>query len=114
MKKEAVLNSIKPNPEESNGMLLRIIGRLCRDNRLSPRHIDLMMALIHLNGAEKNSFSTCRRLVMAKSHIKSNVTYHRTIRELESWDYLCYKPNYHPAYGSEITINYAQDTVTQD
>jgi hypothetical protein len=91
---------------DRHGQLTRFINRLAQDSRLKPVHISLSVALCHrwTLGRFQRSYRVSRRILMQASRIRSKATYHRALRELQGFGYFRYKPSYHPAKGSEITM----------
>ncbi|MDE3741158.1 hypothetical protein [Maribacter polysaccharolyticus] len=77
------------------------------DERLNPTHISLYMALFQ----EWNSyrfadvFYVNRRDLMKASKIGSKSTYHRCVKDLDSWLYLSYFPSNNPYKGSKIKMS---------
>lgn len=74
------------------------------DERLTPHHISLYLALFNswnLNHFE-NPISICREEIMKIAKIGSVNTYTRCLKELDSWNYLCYKPSYNAVRGSKV------------
>ena len=77
------------------------------DDRINPTHISLYMALFQ----EWNScrfaaeFYVNRGDLMNASKIGSKSTYHRCIKELDSWGYLFYHPSKNPYKGSKIQMS---------
>ena len=79
---------------------------------LSPIHISLYNALFMLwnNCGFAKEMSINRNDVMMLSKIGSNNTYSKSLRELESYDILEYKPSHNPLKGSKIEL-YRFDTT---
>jgi hypothetical protein len=86
--------------------LTHFIERIVLDTRLKPVHISLFIALCHGWIASKfqRSYRITRRLLMNASRIRSRATYHKTMKELQSFGYLKYNPSYHPFKASEVEI----------
>lgn len=76
------------------------------DERLNPTHISLYMALFQeWNSCRfSDTFYINRRDLMAASKIGSKSTYHRCIKELHDWEYLCYLPSKNPYKGSKVRM----------
>ena len=75
------------------------------DDRLNCYHISLYTALLYYgNGLSKIPFYASRRKLMGFSRIKSAATYHKCLRELISYGYICYIPSFHPQLGSRIVL----------
>lgn len=79
---------------------------LAIDKRLTVWHLAVLFSIMQL--ATGNVFSETiqisRKKVMRFAKIKSFVTYHKCIMELERFGYLIYIPSYHPGYGSKIHL----------
>ena len=75
-------------------LLTAFYNRACGDNRLSPSHLSLYVALLHERcvACEWRSIDKVRIMQLAK--ICSRVTYHKVIRELFSYGYIDYRPGY--------------------
>ncbi|MBE7177460.1 MAG: hypothetical protein INR69_13705 [Mucilaginibacter polytrichastri] len=75
-----------------------------RDERLSPRHISLLLAL--LSAWQKSrfirSFQITRRALMKVGRMSSTATYHKSIGELITLGYIDYQPSYQPREGSRV------------
>jgi hypothetical protein len=77
-----------------------------KDNRLNPSHISLYIGLFQIWNYSRfpEEFYINREEVMEFSKIGSKSTYHRCIRELDSWKYLMYKPSHNPFKGSRVLL----------
>ena len=77
------------------------------DDRLNPTHISLYMALFQEWNSSRfaDEFYVNRRDLMLVSKIGSKSSYHRCVRELDSWDYLSYFPSNSPYKGSKIKMS---------
>jgi hypothetical protein len=86
--------------------LTRYINRIISDDRLTPVHISLCMALCHtwVTSQFQLPFRISRRLLMRASRIRSKATYHKIIWELQLFGYLQYFPSYHPINASRVII----------
>lgn len=76
------------------------------DSRLNATHISLYMSLfqfwnIHRFPAE---FYISREEVMSLAKIGGTATYHKCMKNLNDWKYLCYMPSYNPFKGSKIKM----------
>lgn len=82
------------------------INRIVSDTRLKPIHISLSMALYHawMTSKFEQSYRISRGQLMLASHIQSKATYHKTLRELEAFGYVEYRPSYHPVKASSVTL----------
>jgi len=84
--------------------LSAFLEKISSDYRLNPSHVSLYMALFHfwnLNRFE-NPISISRSQSLKVSKIGSNHTYHKCLRELSEFGYICYKPSHNPLRGSLI------------
>jgi hypothetical protein len=76
------------------------------NNRISPSHISLFMALFqcwNLNEFQ-NPFFISRRQIMQSAKISGLATYHRCIRDLHQFGYIHYQPSYNLAIYSQVAI----------
>jgi len=77
-----------------------------KDSRLNPSHISLYMALFqfwnHYHFKEK--FFVQREEIMRLAKLGSKNTYHKCIKELDSWKYLKYLPSHNPFKGSQVIM----------
>ena len=84
----------------------QLLTRVVREKDLKPSRISVYLAILqlwkeqHLN----NPIQITRKKVMARSGIKSIVTYHRCISELCNRGLVDYRPSYHPGIGSELEL----------
>jgi len=76
------------------------------DDRLNPAHISLYVALFQCWNYKRfqNPFFILRDEIMQASKIRSKSTYHRCIRELDSYGYIKYYPSKNAMTGSRIRI----------
>lgn len=76
------------------------------DDRLNPTHISLYMGLFQEWNSSRfaDEFYVNRRELMRVAKIGSKSTYHRCIRDLDSWHYLFYYPSNNPYKGSKIKM----------
>ena len=81
--------------------------KLYFDDRLNPTHISLYMALFQEWNSSRfaDEFYVNRRDLMRCAKIGSKSTYHRCVRDLDSWLYLCYFPSNNPYKGSKIKMS---------
>lgn len=86
------------------------------DDRLNPSHISLYMALFQDWNSSRfaRQFYINRKEIMCASKIGSNSTYHRCIRNLDSWNYLSYFPSNNPFKGSKISMFIFNQTDNSD
>ncbi len=80
------------------------LGRIGSDSRIMSTHVSLFSALFVCwqHGGFNSPFAVTRRKLMAHSRIASIATYHKCIRELDTFGYIRYKPTYHPKLGSQV------------
>src|SRR5690554_4853990 len=79
---------------------------IAKDTRLNPTHISLYMALFNywnINRFPKD-FIIIRDEVMKLSKIGSKSTYHRCLKQLDSWKYIQYIPSHNSFKGSRIRL----------
>lgn len=94
-----------------NLSVIQSLGILSKDSRITVWHIGMYSAFIqlwHHNGCQ-NPVPITRRKVLELSRIGNIVTYHKCIKELESYGYIKYEPSYNPYSGSRV---YLKDTST--
>lgn len=82
------------------------ISKVIADDRLKPIHIALSLALCDVWIVEQfqQPYRVSRRVLMQASRIRSKATYHRVIKELQSFGHLKYNPSYHPAKASRVRL----------
>ena len=76
------------------------------DSRLNSTHISLYMALFQFWNINRfpEVFHINREEVMCLAKIGGTATYHRCLKNLNDWKYLCYLPSYNPYKGSKIKM----------
>lgn len=76
------------------------------DSRLNPTHISLYMALFQFWNINRfpEVFHINREEIMCLSKIGGTATYHKCLKNLNDWKYLCYLPSYNPYKGSRIKM----------
>jgi hypothetical protein len=92
------------NPQTKH--LKKVFRRLDADDRITAWHISLYMGIYYiwsLSGLTRN-IQVSRKRLMTLSHIKSIVTYHKCIRQLQEYGYIEYSATYHPIKGSRVTL----------
>ncbi len=90
-------------------LLKEYLKILCVDSRITVWHIAMVFAFVQL--ADRNlshAIYISRRRVMAHSRIKSIVTYHKYLKDLEVFGYIEYRPSYHPGVRSFVRLILAQ------
>lgn len=77
-----------------------------QDQRVTVWHMAVVFAIIQLaNTTETRApIFISRKKVMQLAHIKSIVTYHKCISELQRFGYIQYDPSYHPEFGSRVFL----------
>ena len=82
------------------------------DNRIGPIHISLFMAIVQLwdKSNYENPIIVYGQELMQLAKIYSLTTYHRCIRELNEFGYICYKPSCNRFSGSSIYFSKLPDT----
>lgn len=86
------------------------------DNRISPVHISLFMAIIqHWNESNFQSpICVFSKDLMQFAKISGVATYHKSMRELHEYGYIKYEPSYNHFSGSLIHVPsyYASDKIS--
>ncbi|WP_153800891.1 hypothetical protein [Foetidibacter luteolus] len=87
------------------------LARLQQDNRAGAMHICVYTALLHLwhRNYYRVPFAITRKQVMLLAKIRSKVTYHKVMDELNMFGYISYYPSFHPLRGSIIFFNLTDD-----
>jgi len=77
------------------------------DDRLSPYHISLYMALFQFWNYNrfKETFSAARGELMQLSKVKSKSTYSKCLNELNDWKYIIYSPSNNPFIKSTFNLS---------
>ena len=80
------------------------VKRMGKDPRLYATHISLFTAMFVCwqRSGFSNPFPVTRKELMGYSRIASIATYHKCIRELDEYGYICYQPSYDPVKGSLV------------
>lgn len=86
--------------------LTNYIKKVTSDARLKPIHIALSLALCDVWIVEQfqQPYRVSRRVLMQASRIRSKATYHKVIKELQTFGYLKYNPSYHPKNASQVVL----------
>lgn len=86
--------------------LSNYLQRITSDSCLTSYHISLYAVLCQkwIDNGCKNPLSISRTKVMKLARINSKATYHKVIYELIRLRYILYRPSYHPAKGSQISL----------
>lgn len=82
------------------------ITKVTSDERLKPIHLALSFALCNgwIIAQFQQPYRVSRKVLMQASRIRSKATYHRVIKDLQSYGYLKYYPSYHPKNASRVII----------
>lgn len=86
--------------------------KVITDKALNPTHISLYMALFQFWNCNRfrNPISINRDEVMRISKISSKATYHKCLKNLNSFGYINYEPSYNPFRGSHVNMfNFSED-----
>lgn len=91
--------------------------RFTEDDKTTPFHLSLYMALFHKwnNAKFRNPISVARDDLMFLSKIGSTNTYTKCLKELDKWGYIKYTPSHSYHVGSKIymyTFNTTKKTTT--
>ena len=80
--------------------------RVAADDRLNPTHVSLYMAIFQYwnAGHFHNPVSISRQELMRISKICAKATYHKCIKDLNSFGYIQYMPSYNPFKGSLVFL----------
>ncbi len=91
----------------NNNVFINAFAKMGNDKRLQPSHVSLYMALLCFWNENnfQNPTNITRKNVMSICKIKSKVTYHKCIKDLNDFGYIKYEPSYNPFTGSSVTIN---------
>jgi hypothetical protein len=83
---------------------VKLLRCMSKDERLNATHVSLFTGLfVHWQRSGfANPFSVTRKELMAYSKIASIATYHKCIKELDTYGYIIYQPSYHPKLGSQV------------
>ena len=86
--------------------LTEFYSAILNDNRINARHISLYMALFEC--WNKNNFQNpvhiTRHMIMPLAKISGIATYHKCIKELNSYGYIKYLPSFHPGIQSQVYL----------
>ncbi len=92
-----------------------VFQRFLKDSRLNPTHISLYMALFQFWNINRfpEEFFLNRQETMQSSKIGSKATYHRCLKQLDSWKYIKYMPSHNPYKGSKVKMLIFDTTYEQ-
>ena len=76
------------------------------DQRINVWHLALMfgICLLATPDYKEAGISISRARLMALSHIKDFMTYHKYLKELQELGYIEYFPSYHPGIRSKVWL----------
>lgn len=82
------------------------VNRILQERKIQPTRISVFMAILQIwkEQEHQNPFRITRKKVMKKSGVKSIVTYHKCITELQDRGMMDYQPSYHPKLGSKVFL----------
>jgi hypothetical protein len=80
------------------------VRQMGKNPHLLATHVSMYAALFVCwqRSGYSNPFPVNRRMLMSYSRIASTATYHKCIKELETFGYIHYYPSYHPIKGSLV------------
>ena len=83
-----------------------VCQKFYEDSRLNPTHISLYLALFQFWNLNRfpQIFFIDREETMQLAKIGSKTTYHRGLRNLDSWGYIKYLPSNNPFKGSQVKM----------
>jgi hypothetical protein len=86
--------------------LTAVFEKTDADQRLTPFHISLYMALFRIWNINyfRNPIIIARDEIMQMSKIGSVNTYTKSLKELNQWGYIKYEPSFNPHKGSQIYL----------
>lgn len=87
--------------------------KVYEDDRLSPYHISLYMALFQYWNSNRfqETFSAARSDLMQISKVKSKTTYSKCLHELSEWEYIRYYPSNNPFVKSSFNLTIKWTTL---
>ncbi len=88
-------------------LLRQFLLVFCNNPRISVWHIALVFAFLQLaDRGLQHPIYISRKLVMEHSRIRSIVTYHKFMKELQAYGYIQYIPSFHPGIRSVVRFNW--------
>ncbi|MDF1697006.1 MAG: hypothetical protein P1U56_14280 [Saprospiraceae bacterium] len=90
--------------------------RVYQDERLSPYHISLYMALFQFWNVNRfqETFTASRGDIMKLSKVRSKSTYSKCLNELQEWQYITYKPSHNPFVKSSFSLIIKWTSLNQE
>lgn len=88
------------------GTFKEYLFMMARDNRLSVWHMAVLFAIMQLAKDELfgKTILVSRGKIMRLARIKSAMTYHKYMDQLQQYGYIFYMPSYHPGEGSRVLL----------
>src|SRR5688572_24761301 len=89
---------------DSLDQLKRFLNGASKNPRIGASHVSIYMSLFHcwLENDCQDPILVNRRGIMASAKISGVATYHKCIRDLDSYGYIRYEPSYHPLCQSKV------------
>ncbi|KAA0994221.1 hypothetical protein FXO21_26205 [Dyadobacter sp. UC 10] len=86
--------------------IAKFFNRILIDRRVRVWHVGTYLALVLLwdRNRQSSPFQVTRRMIMQMSRTRSPATYHKYLKELETFGYIKYLPSFHPTQGSKIWL----------
>ena len=86
--------------------LTQFLNSIREDNRISPTHISLYMALFqfYILNCYQNPIEISRLSVMDRAKISGLATYHKCIKDLNDYNYIRYQPSFNPRISSKVWL----------
>jgi hypothetical protein len=90
--------------ESINGIVNTFFNAIANDARISPAHVSLYMALLHIWSSRFFTIPLYiySNEIMPLAKICGTATYHRSIRELDKYGYIKYIPSHNYILGSLV------------
>jgi hypothetical protein len=95
--------------------LTGFFDRVMKDERLNPTHISLYVSLFQFWNVQRfnNPINISRNEVMQVSKICAKATYHKCMKDLHNFGYLCYEPSFNPFRGSLVHLMNFEDDLKE-
>lgn len=90
----------------SERLIMEWMNKITQDARLNIWHKSMFLAMLQISteNNSQNPFQISRKRVMEIAKIKSIATYHKYLKDLQTFRYIEYMPSYHPMFGSRLYI----------
>jgi len=86
-------------------LLYRFLDKANSDPKIGVRHISLYVNVLRLSDRDDKTFVRISRSeLMCRSKIFSKSTYHKSIKDLNNWGYISYRPSYNPSKKSIVVL----------